>query len=90
MHHEPGVFIRGKHLSYEMQNANNRLFSCQGVAVGHAVLEADPEIWRAKAHVGSGPVHAKAQWMKVTKCPTGLPLIHSTHSFLNAVIRPQC
>ncbi|XP_026011127.1 TELO2-interacting protein 1 homolog [Astatotilapia calliptera] len=62
----------------------------RGVAVGHAVLEADPEIWRAKAHVGSGPVHAEAQWMKVTKCPTGLPLIHSTHSFLNAVIRPQC
>lgn len=43
-------------------------------------------------HVGPGPrlVLDGAQWLKATKCPTGLPLIHTTHSFLNAVIRAQC
>lgn len=73
-----------------MHNTNKRLFSCLGVAVSHT--GSSPRSLESWVHVGPGPrlVLDEAQWLKATKCPTGLPLIHTTHSFLNAVIRAQC
>lgn len=52
-HFHSRVFIRGKHLVSETQNTNNRLFSCGGVAVGHA--GGSPRNLESKVHVGPGP-----------------------------------
>lgn len=64
-------------------DTNTELKAPTNVVVGHVGGSCRRlESW---AHVLDG-----AQWMKVTKCPTApLPLIHRTHSFLNAVIRPR-
>lgn len=84
------VFIKWKLLVSEKQNTNNRLFLCGGVAVGHA--GGSPRSLDSEVRIGPEPrfVQDVALWMKAVKCPTGLPLSHRTHSFLNTVIRPQC
>lgn len=52
-HFQWSVFIIGEHLVSATQIANNSLFSCGGVAVGHA--GGSPRSLESKVHVGPGP-----------------------------------
>lgn len=51
------------------------------------------EVWPSAILLDDGPslriVLDRAQWLKARKSPMGLPLISTTHSFLNVVIRAQ-
>lgn len=68
------VFISGKHLVSETLNANNRLFSSGGVAMGHA--GGSPRSLREqRVDVGTGPrlFLDVAQWLKSNKVSHGPP-----------------